>query len=132
MKWLCSLLFAAILVQNLPAAQNAYAEGKIVEVQDKVKTTVLYYQVNTPVTRDDPYYEITVQLKDNIYKGIYTPRHAKDLLPAEWIPGADVKVKIEGRRMMLLTPVGNEIETAVAGHTVAKTAEPGAVPAVKQ
>lgn len=102
------------------------------EVQDKVKTTVLYYQVNTPVTRDDPYYEITVQLKDNIYKGIYTPRHAKDLLPAEWIPGADVKVKIEGRRMMLLTPVGNEIETAVAGHTVAKTAEPGAVPAVKQ
>jgi len=130
MKWLCLLLLALSFAPGLPAEQSAYLDGKIVNVQDKVKTTVLYYQVNTPVTRDDPYYEIRVQLKDTIYTGIYTPRHAKDLLPAEWIPGADVKVKIEGRRMTLLTPVGNEVDAAIAARAVARAAE--SVPAVKQ
>lgn len=134
MKWLCLLALALTLTlaHDLPAAQSAYIDGKIVKVQDKAKTTVLYYQVDTPVTRDDPYYEIMVQLKDTTYTGVYTPRHPKDLLPAEWIPGADVKVKIEGRRMTLLTPVGNEIETAIAARRKSTTQVPASVPVVKQ
>lgn len=132
MKSFAVLACIVWMTLTLPAAQNGYIDGKIVNVADKVKSTVLYYQVNTPVTRDDPYYEISVQVKDIAYKGIYTPRHAKDLLPPEWIPGADVKVKIDGRHMTLLTPGGHEIDTAIAGRTVGTVQQPPAAPAVKQ
>src|SRR5579862_450040 len=116
MKWLSAFLLSIALLPSVFSVQNTYVAGKIVNVEDKVKSTVLYYQVNTPVTRDDPYYEIQVQLKDATYTGIYTPRHANELLPAEWMPGADVKMRIEVRRTTLLTPVRNEIETAIAAR----------------
>jgi hypothetical protein len=131
MKSFASLACIVLVALALPAAQNGYVDGKIVHVEDKVKSTVIYYQVDTPITRDDPYYEITVQVKDIAYKGIYTPRHAKDLLPPEWIPGASVKVKIDGRHMTLLTPGEHEIETAIASRTVDKVEQPGSAPAAR-
>jgi hypothetical protein len=120
MKSFASLACIVLVALTLPAAQNGYVDGKIVHVEDKVKST-----------RDDPYYEITVQVKDIAYKGIYTPRHAKDLLPPEWIPGANVKVKIDGRHMTLLTPGEHEIETAIMSRTVDKVEQPGSAPAAR-
>ncbi len=131
MRWLSAFLLSIALLPSVFSVQNTYVTGKIVNVEDKVKSTVLYYQVNTPVTRDDPYYEITVQVKDIVYSGVYTPRHAKDLLPAEWIPGADVKAKIDSRHMTLLTPEGNEVDVAIEKRTVARTTDSMPSPAVK-
>jgi len=108
--------------------EKPYATGKIVNVEDKVNTRVLYYQVDTPITRDDPYYEVSVQLKNIIYLCVYTPRHAKDLLPPEWMPGAEVKLKLEEKRLVLLTPAGEELEMPIAKRTVVKTVEPSATP----
>ncbi len=110
------------------AVEKTFTVAKIVKVEDKVKSTVLYYQVDTPITRDDPYYEISVQLKDTLYLGVYTPRHAKDLLPPEWMPGADVRVRLDGNKMFLLTPTGNELEMPIAKRTEVKT-EGSAAPA---
>ena len=132
MKWLTVFLLGFVILPGLVAAEKSYAAGKIVQVEDKVHTTILYYQVNTPVTRDDPYYEISVQVKDTVYLGVYTPRHAKDLLPAEWIPGADVKVKLEAKRMILLTPGESEIEMPIAKRIVAKAADTPTPSAGKQ
>ncbi len=66
------------------AAEKTYQTGKIVDIQQKKTTRVLYYQVNTPITKDEPYYEVSVQVKDTIYVGDYTPRHSADTLPDEW------------------------------------------------
>jgi hypothetical protein len=122
------VLPAFLLVGGLFAVEKPYATGKIVGVEDKVNTKILYYQVDTPITRDDPYYEVSVQLKDIIYLCVYTPRHAKELLPPEWMPGADVKVKLEEKRMILLTPAGQELEMPIAKRTVVKTVEPAVTP----
>jgi len=59
---------------------------------------VLYYKIDTPVTKDEHYYEVSVQVQDTIYVGDYTPRHSADTLPAEWnVPQAAVRLRL-GKR----------------------------------
>lgn len=108
-----------LLIASLHAAENPNVTGTIVDVQQKAHTKVLYYLVNTPVTRDDPYFEIQVQIKDKIYTGEYTPRHAADLLPEAWKPAADVQVRLEKHSMFLKSPSGQEFEFGIIRHTAA-------------
>ncbi|HTR67191.1 MAG TPA: hypothetical protein VMH85_15540 [Terriglobales bacterium] len=122
-----SLLSAMILIVSalaaLAATSKTYETARILDLEQKAHERVLYYLVNTPVTQDDPYYEITLQLKDTIYTGEYTPRHAADTLPAEWITDAPVKVRMEKHSMFLKSPGGDDLQFAITGHKPA-----GAVP----
>jgi hypothetical protein len=108
-----------LLISGLYAAESPYVTGTIVDVQQKAHTRVLYYLVNTPITRDDPYFEIQVQIKDRIYTGEYAPRHSADLLPATWKPEADVEVRLEKHFMFLKRPNGEELEFGITRHTAA-------------
>ena len=128
MKSLLAFCVGLAVLPALFAIENTYVTGKIVNVEDKVDTEVLYYMVDTPVTRDHPYFEISVQVKDVVYLGVYRPRHDKDLLPPEWIPGAEVKVKLEEKRMTLLTPGEHEIEMPISKRTDVKAVETAAPP----
>ncbi len=101
------------------AAENHDQIGRIVHVEQKAHTRVLYYIVNTPVTRDDPYFEIEVQIKDKIYTGEYSPHHAADTLPADWLPQAEVKVRLEKHSMFLRRPNGEEMEFLITRHVAA-------------
>ena len=68
MKFCFVLLLAVASLPSLSAAEKPlYQTGKIVDIQQKTKTRILYYQVDTPVTKEDPYYELSVQVKDTIY-----------------------------------------------------------------
>jgi hypothetical protein len=102
MKFCFVLLLAAVLVPNLHAAEKPFLTGKILDVQQKTTTRVLYYQVDTPITKDEPYYEVSVQVKDTIYVGDYTPRHASATLPyvshtSGWHRGTIRNRKANGR-----------------------------------
>jgi|SRR5580704_7547976 hypothetical protein len=113
------LLLAVGLAAVAQAVERPYQTGKIIEVQRKVETRILYYLVNTPVTQDDPYYEVSVQLGNSVYRGVYKPRHASDTLPEEWKAGAEVQVKVDGRHLYLKRPNGLEMEFAIAKRTAA-------------
>jgi hypothetical protein len=114
MKWFSVLLLAALLVPGLFAAEKQYQTGKIVDVQQKTNTRVLYYQVNTPITKDEPYFEVSVQVKDTIYVGEYTPRHSADTLPEEWnLPQAEVRLRLEKHSMFLTRPAGTELQFVI-------------------
>jgi hypothetical protein len=104
----------------LAAIENQYQKGKVVDVQQKVNTRVLYYQVNTPITQDDPYYEVSVQVGDTTYVGQYTPRHAKDTLPEDVVVSADVQVRLEKRHMFLKRSSGDELDLPIIKRTGAK------------
>ena len=83
------LLHAALLAtllssSGLYAAEKQYEPGRIVTVEKKFHERVLYYLVNTPVTQDDPYYELSLQLGNTVFLTEYTPRHAADELPDGW------------------------------------------------
>ena len=113
------LLLAAGLAAVAQGIEKPYQTGKIVDVQRKVDTRVLYYLVNTPVTQDDPYYEVSVDLGSSVYRGVYKPRHEGETLPDEWKAGADIQVKVEGRHLYLKRPNGLEMEFAIAKRTAA-------------
>jgi len=124
MKWFTATLL--LLIYFVPfsyGVQKRYATGKIIAVEQKANTKVLYYLVNTPVTQDEPYYEVSVQLNDTIYLGQYTPWHAKETLPEEWEPGFPVPVQIDGRHLIVKRPSGVDMEFVILKRTAVK-AEP--------
>lgn len=88
------LLMLLLSVPALQAAEKQYGPGRIVSLEKKAHERVLYYLVNTPVTQDDPYYEISLQQGTWLYLAEYTPRHAADSVPDEWKPGADIQIKL--------------------------------------
>lgn len=120
--WL--LLAFLFLPLTLFAAENPYQTGKIVDIQRKNQSRILYYQVDTPVTQDEPYYEISVQLKNVIYVGDYATRHAADTLPEDWQVGADLKVRLEKHYMFLQRSEGRELQFTLVKHKVAPVATP--------
>jgi hypothetical protein len=104
---------ACLILTVLPflgaAAKKQYLDGTVVDVQEKTTTRVLYYQVDTPITQNDPYYEISVRIKDTVYSGRYTPMHSSDTLPEDWTAGSSVQARIEGRHLVLKRPSGTEM-----------------------
>ena len=124
MKWCFVLLVAALSIPGLCAVEKLYQTGKIVDVQQKTNTRVLYYQVNTPVTKDEPYFEVSVQVKDTIYVGEYTPRHAADTLPEEWnLPQAEVRLRLEKHYMFLTRPAGSELQFVITKRVAVAPAQ---------
>ena len=113
MKWCLALVLAAMTLPAAFGVEKPYQPGKIISVQQKEHTRILYYLVNTPVTRDDPYYQVTVQLKNTLYIAEYTPRHAADGLPVEWVTDAPVEVRVEKRHIFLKRPGGDELDFAI-------------------
>jgi hypothetical protein len=110
-------------------AKKQYVDGTIVDVQEKTTTRVLYYQVDTPITKDDPYYEISVQIKDTVYFGRYTPMHASDTLPEDWIAGSVVQARIDGRHLVLKRPSGTEMSFMFTKRPVLKSGQGDSAPA---
>jgi hypothetical protein len=114
MKWCFVLLLAAGSIPGLHAVEKQYQTGKIVDIQQKTNTRILYYQVNTPITKDEPYFEVSVQVKDTIYVGDYTPRHSADTLPEEWnVPQAEVRLRLEKHYMFLTRPAGADLRFVI-------------------
>lgn len=114
MKWCFVLLLVGVAIPGFGAAEKQYQMGKIVDIQQKTNTRVLYYQVNTPITKDEPYFEVSIQVKDTIYVGDYTPRHAADTLPEEWnVPQAEVRLRLEKHSMFLTRPAGTELQFVI-------------------
>jgi hypothetical protein len=88
------LLVFLLSSSHLYAAEKQYQAGRIVTVEKKFHERVLYYLVNTPITQDDPYYEITLQLGSLALLTEFTPRHAADDLPDGWTENAKVQIKV--------------------------------------
>ncbi len=93
------LASAALLVllsfsSQLYAAEKQYEPGRIVTVEKKFHERVLYYLVNTPITQDDPYYELTLQVGNLVLLTEFTPRHPADDLPDGWKDNAAVQIKV--------------------------------------
>ena len=109
------VLSLAVLA-NLPygfAAQKTNSAGKIAAVEKKSKDKVDMYLVNTPVTTQVPYFEITVEFGGTDYVGEYTPRHADEELPGSWKFGETVQGRVDKHHMYLERPGGLELELIV-------------------
>jgi hypothetical protein len=129
-----ALLVVVVSVPWLHAAEKQYGPGRIVDVEKKARERILYYLVNTPVTQDDPYYELSVQQGTWLYFAEYTPRHAADSLSEEWKPGAEVQMKVTDKRHAWVKLPGlPELQVIVVKRIPATgdMASPNAVPVQK-
>jgi len=134
MRPLIATLALIFLTQpTLYAAEAQYQTAVVVEVQEKTNMRVLYYVVDTPITKDEPYYEISVQLKGTVYLGRYLLGHTQGPLPVEWGSGATVEARVEGRHLFLKRPSGSDVDFAIVKRTAVKPGEKtsGAVPSGK-
>ena len=108
--WAIALLLMLLLsLPGLQAAEQQYGPGRIVSLERKAHERVLYYLVNTPVTQDDPYYELSLKQGTWLYLAEYTPRHAADSLPDEWKPGADVQIKLTDKHHAWVRSAGGPV-----------------------
>ena len=133
MRLVWTTCWLLLLVPFLAGVEKSFTTGTIVDVQQKSTTRILYYQVDTPITQDDPYYEVSVQIKDTVYFGRYTPMHSRDTLPEDWHVGSEVQARVNGRHLVLKRPGGAEMSFAFTKRPVVKS-EPGssaAAPASK-
>jgi hypothetical protein len=89
-----ALLAVLFSISNLYAAEKQFQTGRIITVEKKFHERVLYYLVNTPVTQDDPYFEVSLQLGNMVLLTEYTPRHAADELPDGWKDNVEVEIKV--------------------------------------
>jgi hypothetical protein len=112
------------------AAESQYQQATILGIEQKATTRVLYYIVNTPITKDDPYYELSLRLKDTAYTARYTPRHKDDELPDEWKAGSIVQARVHGRHLFVKTPGSTEVELVITKKK-ASPAE-GSLPAARK
>lgn len=117
MKYLLAsalLLSCLLSLPSLKAAEKQYEAGRIVDVEKKSHDRVLYYLGNNPEIREDPYYDLSLQLNNFVYECEYTPRHAADELPEGWNPDAAVQIKIMDKRHMLVKqPGGTELQLLI-------------------
>lgn len=110
MKPVRSIVVILLVTTLALAAENRFQPATVLSIEKKTTMRVLYYVVNTPITRDDPYYDISVQLRDVVYAGRYTPRHKDDELPDDWKTGATVQARIQGHHLFLKFDAGPEVE----------------------
>jgi hypothetical protein len=124
MKYCLVLLLAAVAIPGLHAAEKLYQTGKAVDIQRKANSRVLYYQVDTPIIKDEPYFEVSVQVKDVIYVGDYSPRHSGETLPEGWnVPQAEVRLRLEKHYMFLTRPAGTELQFVITKRIAAAAAQ---------
>jgi hypothetical protein len=112
------------LTNCLFAIEKPYQTGKIVDIESKVRTRVLYYLVNTPITQDDPYYEVSVEVNNVVYVGEYTPRHSADTLPLGWDIEAEVQARVEKSSMFVRRSQGRELQLPIIKHFASSPPRP--------
>jgi hypothetical protein len=125
-----ALLAVLLSISNLYATEKQFEAGRIVTVEKKFHERVLYYLVNTPVTQDDPYYEVSLQSGNTVFLTEYTPRHAADDLPEGWIENAEVQMKITDKHHVSVRQAdGIELQLLILKRTPATASAESPTPA---
>jgi hypothetical protein len=114
---------------GLSAAEKHYQNAVILKVEQKTHTRILYWVVDTPITQDDPYYEITAQLANLIYIAQYAPMHHADTSADEWSAGSKVQARVAGGHLILKRTDGTDVELAIIKRKASPPAEQNPQPA---
>jgi hypothetical protein len=109
---------------GLFAVENGRLSFTIVRAEQKTRDRVVYYVVNTPLYREEPYFEVEVRAAGTLLVGEYEPRHAGELLPANWTPGALVQGRVEKRHLYLRRPNGTDLSFVITRRVAAPREKP--------
>jgi hypothetical protein len=123
-RFLVALLLLLVPGTGLFAVESDGASFTIVRAEQKTHDRVVYWVVNTPLYREEPYFEVEVRAADTILVGEYEPRHAGEMLPASWRPGALVQGRIGRRHLFLRRPNGTDLSFVITRRAAAPREKP--------
>ncbi len=118
MHFLRSVAWAVVL--SLPgtmwAVEKAEQTGTVVTVERKINSRVLGYVVNSPIIREEPYYEIGLESEGFFFLGQYDPRTPEEELPDTWAVGKTLRMRVRGHRILLERAGRSEAELTLLKH----------------
>lgn len=111
-----------LIIMLIPSLTSYAVQGglqaiTIVRAEQKTRDRVIYYVVNTPLYREDPYFEVEVTVDRTTLVAEYEPRDAWEMLPVAWTPGAIVQGRIVGHSLFLKRPNGSELRFIIVKRT---------------
>ena len=115
--FLFTLLLLLTAGGALFAVQSGFQSMTIVRASQKTRDRVIYYVVNTPLYREDPYFEVEVSVNGTDILAEYEPQDAWEILPEPWKPGALVQGRVEGHSLFLKRPNGTELRFVIVKRT---------------
>ncbi len=118
-----AFLTAAFLIPacaGLVAADSPAQKASFISIEKKAHDRLLYNIGNTPVTRQDAYYAMTLATSQATYQVEYDLPGEDEDLPAGFVEGGEVVLRIAGRHLFLKTPGGGEINTVIVKRHPAK------------
>lgn len=89
----------------------------IVRAGQKTRDRIVNYVVNTPLYREDPYFEVVVRAGGTVVVGEREPRNTAEMLPSDWKPGAFIRGRIDRRHLFLQRPNGTEMRFIITRRT---------------
>jgi hypothetical protein len=116
---LLTLLPLAAVPQAAQSADNnpetlRYQTANLLDVRKMVHRDPRMWQHDIPVTFTDvETYRMRLELDGKIYIIDYTPVVQPGYFPTAWVPGSQVKVRPDGRKMFLKTPGNDELTAQV-------------------
>jgi hypothetical protein len=120
-------LLVALFSLGFGAALYAVESGEltmtIVRAEQKTRDRVVAWVVNTPIYRQDVYFEVAVRASGNILEAEYEPGSPGETLPAFWKPGAEVQGRVRGHSLFLKRPNGAEIRFVILKRTAVSAAK---------
>ncbi len=115
--FLLTLILLLTSAVGLFAVQGGLQAMTIVRAEQKTHDRVIYYVVNTPLYREDPYFEVEVSVDGTNILAEYEPRDAWEMLPVSWSPGAVVQGRVAGHSLFLKRPNGTELRFVIVKRT---------------
>jgi hypothetical protein len=106
------------------AVESGGVSFTIVRAEQKTHDRVVYWVVNTPLYREEPYFEVEVRAAGTILVGEYEPRHSGEMLPVNWRPGARVEGRVERRHLLLKRPNGADLSFVITRRVAAPREKP--------
>lgn len=103
------------------AVEQSYLKAVLQGIEKKHHDVVLYYLYNTPVMREEPYFEVSLRLGDTVIVGEYTPQYDGEPLSEAWKSTEVVQVRLESHHIYLKKPNGGEVKFLIADRYKPKT-----------
>ena len=115
-----AILSVTVLLPLAIAAELGYVSVPLRSVEKKYHDRVLYYLYNTPVLKQEPYFEVSVQLGNRVIVGHYVPHYDGEPLPEIWKAGEPVRVRLEPHYVYLQKPGGGEVKFEISDRFTSK------------
>lgn len=119
--WFLVTALLLLVTSAAAAVESGSQVFTIIRAEQKTRDRIVYWVVNTPLYREDRYFEVEVRTGDVILLAEYEPRHASEMVPPNWRPGVVVQGRMARRYLYLRRPNGMDLKFVIVKRRHAPT-----------